>query len=107
MSDELRERLEPLPGLTLAAGPFKVLEDGTILDRLGQPICVLGRPEEPLSEHDIANGAAILALPELIQAVRDLLPYATACIGRSRASWPTDSVILQAEAALAKAGLKP
>lgn len=34
---------------------------------------------------------------ELEKALADLLPYATACVGIPRSSWPADSVILRAE----------
>lgn len=48
------------------------------------------------------------AAPDLLKALQDVLPYAIACIGIPRAIWPADSVILQAEAAIAKAtGEKP
>lgn len=40
---------------------------------------------------------------DLAEALKDVLPYAQASIGLPRQSWPADSVILKAEAALAKA----
>lgn len=42
---------------------------------------------------------------ELLTALRDVLPYAEACIGAThRANPPSDSVITAAKAAIAKAG---
>lgn len=35
---------------------------------------------------------------ELVQAIRELLPYAIAAIGLPRSAWPSDSVVLRAEA---------
>ena len=43
-------------------------------------------------------------LAEVEAALRDVLPYAQAVIGLPRNIWPSDSVILKAEAALASAG---
>ena len=43
-------------------------------------------------------------LAEVEGALRDVLPYAQAVIGLPRNIWPSDSVILKAEAALASAG---
>lgn len=40
---------------------------------------------------------------DLADALKDVLPYAEASIGLPRQSWPTDSAILKAYAALAKA----
>jgi len=34
---------------------------------------------------------------DLESALADLLPYATACVGLPRESWPVDSAILRAE----------
>lgn len=39
----------------------------------------------------------------LLEALQDVLPYAIAAIGRPREAWPTDSVILKAERAMAGA----
>lgn len=56
-----------------------------------------------VTEHSEANARLIAAAPDLYEALRDILPYARACIG---ATWlanpPHDSVIVAAEAALAK-----
>jgi hypothetical protein len=54
-----------------------------------------------------ANARLIAAAPELYEALQNVLPYAQACIGLPECSWPADSVILQARAALAKARGKP
>jgi len=40
---------------------------------------------------------------DLLEVLKDVLPYANASIGLPRASWPGDSVILKAEALIAKA----
>jgi len=56
-----------------------------------------------LMAHAPTDLAALVAEVErLHQAIRDLLPYATAAIGNPRSAWPTDSVILKAEALLPK-----
>lgn len=47
--------------------------------------------------------ATMDASQDLLAALRDVLPYAEACIGLPRSAWPSDSVILAAEAAIAKA----
>lgn len=41
-------------------------------------------------------------LSDAVRALDDLLPYAKPTIGRLRESWPSDSVILQAERVIAK-----
>ena len=40
---------------------------------------------------------------ELLEALADVLPYAQAAIGLPESSWPADSVIFKARAAIAKA----
>lgn len=47
------------------------------------------------------------AAPELLAALVDVLPYAIAAIGLTRDRWPADSVILRAEAVIAKATRTP
>ena len=44
--------------------------------------------------------AAEAKMLDLQGALRDVLPYAVTCIGLPRPCWPTDSVILRAEALL-------
>ena len=44
---------------------------------------------------------------ELLAALIDVLPYAEAAIGLPRDRWPHDSVILRAEAAIARATANP
>lgn len=52
----------------------------------------------------LANAHLIKASPRLYAALRDVLPYAEACIGPTwRATPPHDSVIAEARAALAAA----
>ena len=48
----------------------------------------------PPSTHPIGGEAQ---LQQARKVVEDLLPYATACVGLPRESWPGDSVILAAE----------
>ena len=69
---ELRHTLlSPPYGVTLSPGDYTVSDDGTVFDADGRVFCVLGHPEEALCEQDLANGAAVLALPHLSAAVRD------------------------------------
>lgn len=42
-------------------------------------------------------------LAEAIQALKDVLPYAEACVGLPRPAWPIDSVITRAERIIERA----
>jgi hypothetical protein len=64
--------LKPTPGLKLSPGPYRALDDGTILAADGHVVCVLGCPEEGLTEQDVTNAAVLLVLPELIETLADL-----------------------------------
>lgn len=71
--------LRVAPGFALSPGPYAAADDGTILDAASRPFCVMGSPEDDLSEQDIANGAAVLVLPRLVHlaqlvAARALTP---------------------------------
>ena len=69
---EVRHTLQNPPfGVMLSPGDYAVSDDGTVFDADGRVFCVLGHPEEPFTEQDLANGAAVLALPHLSAAVRD------------------------------------
>lgn len=73
-------KVAPLAKLTLSPGPYRLTEDGTVLDADGTVFCVLGHPEDPLTEQDRANGAAIIAIPAMLQALR----VARAHLGKAR-----------------------
>jgi len=55
------------------------------------------------SENLDADAALIESAPDLLAALQDLLPYGQAVIGMPEGSWPSDSVVLKARAAIAKA----
>ncbi len=59
-------QLTPEPGAALSPGPWTCTDDGTILDALGRPVCVLGAPFAEVTEQEITNGAAIMLLPGLL-----------------------------------------
>jgi hypothetical protein len=92
------DRLFPADSYTLSPGPYAALGDGTILDADGRTFCVMGAPEDELAEQDIANGAAVLALPELIDLARLV---AARALTQSKASADRAREILR------KAGVKP
>lgn len=64
--------LRPALGARLSPGPWEATGDGTVIARDGHVVCVMGHPEEDLGEQEITNGAAILALPDLIAAAKRL-----------------------------------
>jgi len=64
--------LRPFPGSAPSPGPWQARGDGTIVAADGQTVCVLGCPDEEIEEQDVTNGAAILALPQLLSALRRL-----------------------------------
>jgi hypothetical protein len=61
--------LKPKPGARLSAAPWYAADDGTIIAANGKAVCVLGVPDDDMSEQDITNGAAILALPKMLRAL--------------------------------------
>lgn len=65
--------LSPVPGSTISEGLWACRGDGTIVAADGRAVCVLGYPDDDLEEQDVTNGAAILALPQLLRALRKLL----------------------------------
>lgn len=65
--------LRPAPGSTLSPGPWTCSGDGTIFAADGAVVCVLGSPFVSMTEQDITNGAAILALPRILDAFRAAL----------------------------------
>lgn len=60
--------LRPAPGACLAPEPWTCNDEGVINDAEGHVVCVLGAPFEGVTEQDVTNSAAIVALPELIEA---------------------------------------
>jgi hypothetical protein len=62
--------LKPACGARVSAGPWYVADDGTIIAANGKAVCVLGVPEDDLAEQDITNGAAILAVPKMLAALK-------------------------------------
>jgi hypothetical protein len=68
-------KFKPLPGVAMSHAPWHTADDGTIIAGDGKAVCVLGVPEDDLTEQDIANGAAILALPKLIAAATKVLAF--------------------------------
>lgn len=61
--------LIPRPGSKPSGPPWRSRGDGTIFARR-KVVCVLGHPDEELTEQDITNGALILAAPALLAAAR-------------------------------------
>lgn len=98
------------PGPWIGAGPSfgdaypryttEIMTD-TESDDIGLSICQLASRHFDLENE--ANAALIAAAPDLLAALIDVLPYAQAAIGLPRDRWQSDSVILRAEAAIAKA----
>lgn len=50
-----------------------------------------------------ANARLITAAPDLLEALKECLPYAEASVGIPETLWPDDSCLLKARAAIAKA----
>lgn len=107
MSGKLRDTLYPPPGVTLSPGPWRTRDDGTVIARDGSVVCMLGAPEEDLADQDAANGAAILALPDLIAALAKLNQMARTSGGTAGADPLLIRACADAEASLLKAGRTP
>lgn len=59
----------PVPaGLQPSAGPYVILDDGTVKSADGRVFAVLGYPEAPLTARDVVNGRLLQALPKLLAA---------------------------------------
>ncbi|MDF2994648.1 MAG: hypothetical protein K0R27_285 [Xanthobacteraceae bacterium] len=54
------------------SGPWTVTEDFTILDDEGHCVCVVGDPFDKAAPQDKERAAAIAALPELLDFVREV-----------------------------------
>lgn len=50
----------------ISPAPWRLTDDGTVLAADDTVVCVLGSPNDDLTDQDLANGEAILALPDLI-----------------------------------------
>lgn len=61
------------PGSGHSFAPWRCRDDGTIVAADEHIVCVLGCPEEDLTEVDVANGALLLAAPALLVAARRAL----------------------------------
>lgn len=103
-----------MPDLTSPA-PWRI-SAGYIADATGTKavarfvppdVSVIKWAGSPADDVTISNGMLLCAAPLLRDALVAVLPYAIAAIGRERSSWPVDSVILQAEAALRSATYLP
>lgn len=55
-------KLIPAPGATVSPGPWRITDDGTVIAADDKVVCVLGHPDEALTEQDVVNGMAILAI---------------------------------------------
>lgn len=66
-------QLIPLPDLSRSPAPWSATDDGTVVDRDGRHVCVLGSPFEELEEQDVTNGVLIVLAPQLVRAAAALL----------------------------------
>lgn len=83
----LRQTLQPEPGAELSPAPWSTEDDGTIVAADGHVVCVLGCPEDDLQEQDVTNGAAILALPDLLASLDPMtLDFAADSLDRLQAA---------------------
>ncbi len=56
------------PSRAVICPPWKVLDDGTVVDASERVVCVLGHPDDALDFEDVANGELILAAPAMATA---------------------------------------
>ncbi|CAN5612321.1 hypothetical protein BH10PSE5_BH10PSE5_01520 [soil metagenome] len=62
--------LQAAPGVRPGSTPWRVADDGTVFAADGEVVCVLGHPEQDLTEEDVVHGALILRSPEMLLVLR-------------------------------------
>lgn len=74
MTRPLYHDLQAAPGVRPRSTPWRVADDGTVLAADGEVVCVLGHPENDLTEEDVVHGALILAAPMMLEILKAVLP---------------------------------
>lgn len=72
MSGPRYSDLQAAPGVRPRSTPWRVADDGTIFAADGEAVCVLGHPEQDLTEEDVVQGALILRAPDLLAVAKDV-----------------------------------
>lgn len=60
------------PGVRARSTPWRVADNGTVMAADGEVVCVLGHPEQDLTEEDVVQGALILQAPQLLGLAQEV-----------------------------------